>query len=141
MRKRKNSGSSCGSSHSTETVSNAAMTPENDEIMQAFMLEEYSMDSEKKSASRLVYLPINRHCADESAFEIKLKIRPLTKDELEKPKLEKQLCEPIARNETSTPSEISTSNSNVANNVVNNEKVATVDSSEDANVEISLKKI
>ena len=121
VRKRKTSGSSCLSSHSTVSGSCTVVTEDNDHEMQPFMLEEYSMDTAQKISPCLVYLPIKRQHANEendSSFEVKIKIRSLTKDEQENSKLKqlKQHSEVIS-NETSKITEIAADKEAVVNAV------------------------
>jgi hypothetical protein len=93
-RKRKHSGSSCGSSsHSSYTNSNEDDPNNNKSALKAFILEEYSMgdneSSEKQnthaSSPCIVYLPIKRRSANDASndhdqiFEVKIKLRSLNK--------------------------------------------------------------
>jgi hypothetical protein len=90
-RKRKNSVSSCiSSSHSTESGLYVVSEESPNQELQAFMLEEYTLDSEQKCAPCLVYLPIKKQLSNESPFTVKIKLRPLTSDEKEKVKTKSQ---------------------------------------------------
>ena len=147
-RKRKNSESSCiSSSHSTVSGINAVSEESPNQAMQAFMLEEYTLDSEQKCTPCLVYLPIKKHLVDESPFTVKIKIRPLTNDEKEK--IQSKSLSQISINELSSKTqtdqnqlkEVESSSliekNEIVEKAVENEKNA-VDFNEDSNDEIKL---
>jgi hypothetical protein len=146
-RKRKNSESSCiSSSHSTVSGMYAGGEEPLHQELQAFMLEEYNMDSEKKCAPCLIYLPIKKQPLDESPFAVTIKIRPLTSDEKHnlKPKNDcklnlNHLSPKLETDQKQLQVESSSLNENseVKENGAENEKNATL-FIEDSNVDLKL---
>ena len=110
------------------------------------MLEEFNLDSEKKCAPCLIYLPIKQQPLDESPFSVTIKIRPLTSDEKQnlKPKNDCQininhLSSKLEADQKQLHVESSSLNekSEAKENLVENEKNATP-FIEDSNVDLKL---
>jgi len=145
-RKRKNSVSSCvSSSHSTESGVYAGSEESPNQELQAFMLEEYTLNSEQKYApcQSIVYLPIKKQLNDDSPFTVKIKLRPLTSDEKEKVKTKSQCESKTETDQTQSIKEIESSsrqiehNEREEDNLIENGK-SPIAFSEDSNAEIKL---